>query len=64
MRYIMFVLAMALMLPACASKKTGCPINEQATAGTDRKGNLMSKKGKSSLFGPNKSNKRCAKFKN
>jgi hypothetical protein len=42
------------MTPACASKKTGCPINEKATTGTDRKGNLKTKKKKNNLFGPTK----------
>jgi len=39
------------MNTSCGSNKTGCPVNERAkNAGTNRKGELSNKKGKSNLF--------------
>ncbi len=43
---------------ACSSNKSGCPINEEASSGVDKKGNLITKRGKSNLFGKDKKYKK------
>lgn len=35
---------------SCSSSKTGCPINEQAQVRTNKKGELPTSRGKSSIF--------------
>ena len=43
----------SLFLPACSSNKTGCPVNENVHAKTDKKGNMSTSRGKSNLFPKN-----------
>ncbi|MBL7832223.1 MAG: hypothetical protein JNK41_14445 [Saprospiraceae bacterium] len=39
-----------MMTIACSSSKSGCPVNDQAQVKTNKKGELPSSRGKSSLF--------------
>ncbi len=41
------------MLTSCGSKKSGCPVNENAHVKPNKKGMLPSKRGKSNLFPKN-----------
>ena len=43
-------LAFSSSLYTGCSKKTGCPMNEQVHAKSDKKGRMKAKKGKSNLF--------------
>ena len=63
-RYFYWFLCLLLLSGAgvaCRSNKTGCPINEQASSGVDKKGNLLTKRGSSSLFGKEKKYKKRKK---
>lgn len=45
-------LVFSLGISTSCSPKTGCPINDEATAKVNRKGELSKKRGKSELFSP------------
>ncbi len=47
--FISIIVASATTLTSC-SRKSGCPAYDSAKAQTDRKGELSTKRGKSSLF--------------
>lgn len=47
---ILGLIALFFFATSACNRKTGCPINENAHVKTDRKGNLSTKRGKTSLF--------------
>ncbi len=59
-KYFFFaiIIVLSASFSSCGSNKTGCPINENAHVKTDRKGNLKTKRGKSSLFPKNMKKKK------
>jgi len=62
-KYIFLALFLVFsgLFSACNSNKTGCPINESTHVKTDRKGNLSTKRGKTSLFPKNMKKKKKKK---
>lgn len=59
-KYVFFalILLFAGTFSSCGSNKTGCPVNENVHTKSDRKGNLSTKRGKSSLFPKNMKKKK------
>jgi hypothetical protein len=59
-KYFFFfsILLISSSLSSCGSNKTGCPVNESVHTKSDRKGNLSTKRGKSSLFPKNMTKKK------
>lgn len=48
--FLIFTFSTAIVTSTSCSKKTGCPINKNAGAKTDKNGELSKKRGKSNLF--------------
>ncbi|MFT5385375.1 MAG: hypothetical protein ACI8VT_003245 [Saprospiraceae bacterium] len=59
-KYLFFasILLISGAISSCGSNKTGCPVNESVHTKSDRKGNLSTKRGKSSLFPKNMTKKK------
>ncbi len=59
-KFLLFasILLLTGTITSCNSNKTGCPVNETVHTKSDRKGNLSTKRGKSSLFPKNMKKKK------
>lgn len=48
--FLIFCFSSTVLTSTSCSKKTGCPVNENAGAKPDKNGNYGTKRGKSNLF--------------
>ncbi len=52
-RLVLFLFLLSFPFFSACSKKTGCPANQDLGTAVDKKGNLSTKRGSSSLFPKN-----------